>query len=281
MSQDEPSTRDPLKHELEAAREEAALTLEQLHLVQEELEIYFLKAEKLAEDLAERDQHLDQSRKQVEELRQQLDQAGSVASDTEALRSQHAAELAQRDQMLAERNQLLSDQEQILTQLRHDLEQSRQSGEQQAQRIAERDQQLQQRDLQLAEQTQTLDQRQHRVAELERECGELREQLSDLQRVRDQWAERANESQGLLQTAQKMLEGQAAYLQDLSRKEEEAELALERQRLFEAEILYYFLNSQPASELDPERIPRIRSLLQQRSAASRGSRGKAKASPAV
>ena len=36
-----------------------------------------------------------------------------------------------------------------------------------------------------------------------------------------------------------MLEGQACSLEDLSRKEEQAELALERERQYEAELLHF------------------------------------------
>ena len=47
----EPSAQQALEYQLQAAREEAELTLEQLHLVQEELEVYFLKAQDLEETL--------------------------------------------------------------------------------------------------------------------------------------------------------------------------------------------------------------------------------------
>ena len=40
-----------LEQQLQSAREEAELTLEQLHLVQEELEVYFLKAKNLETEL--------------------------------------------------------------------------------------------------------------------------------------------------------------------------------------------------------------------------------------
>jgi hypothetical protein len=75
----------------------------------------------------------------------------------------------------------------------------------------------------------------------------------------------ARETQSLLNTAQKMLEGQANHLQDMSRREEEAQLALERERLFAAEFLYFFQNCTTTSGLDPERIPRLRNLLQSHS----------------
>jgi hypothetical protein len=80
----------------------------------------------------------------------------------------------------------------------------------------------------------------------------------------------ARETQSLLNTAQKMLEGQANHLQDLSRREEEAQLALERERLFAAEFLYFFQNCTTTSGLDPERIPRLRNLLQSHSSDLQG-----------
>ena len=59
-----------------------------------------------------------------------------------------------------------------------------------------------------------------------------------------------------------MLEGQAVYLEDLSRKEEQAELALERERQYEAELLHFLAHSRASANLKPELIPRIRALLQ-------------------
>ena len=59
-----------------------------------------------------------------------------------------------------------------------------------------------------------------------------------------------------------MLEGQANYLEDLSRKEEEAELAMERERKLSAEMLYYLQNSTATPGLDSSRIPRLVAMLQ-------------------
>ena len=67
-----------------------------------------------------------------------------------------------------------------------------------------------------------------------------------------------------------MLEGQAIYLQDLSRKEEEADLAIERERLFSSEVLYYLQNSSASPGLDSSRIPRLRTLLQNQRKARAG-----------
>jgi hypothetical protein len=101
-------------------------------------------------------------------------------------------------------------------------------------------------------------------------AGQLRQELL-LAEQRSQAAQQlARETQSLLNTAQKMLEGQANHLQDLSRREEEAQLALERERLFAAEFLYFFQNCTTTSGLDPERIPRLRNLLQSHSSDLQG-----------
>jgi hypothetical protein len=51
MSVAESSVQQALDQQLQAAREEAHLTLEQLHRVQEELEVYFLIAQDHEEQL--------------------------------------------------------------------------------------------------------------------------------------------------------------------------------------------------------------------------------------
>lgn len=94
---------------------------------------------------------------------------------------------------------------------------------------------------------------------------QLRQELLLAEQRSQAAQELARETQSLLNTAQKMLEGQANHLQDLSRREEEAQLALERERLFAAEFLYFFQNSTTSSALDPERIPRLRNLLRSHS----------------
>jgi hypothetical protein len=70
----EPSTADgaALEQQLQAAREEAELTLEQLHLVQEELEVYFLRSEDLQTQLSEAQAQLSKA------------QAGGSTTSTEA-----------------------------------------------------------------------------------------------------------------------------------------------------------------------------------------------------
>ena len=54
-----------------------------------------------------------------------------------------------------------------------------------------------------------------------------------------------------------MLEGQARYLEDLSRKEELAQLAMDEIRLLKKEILYYVQHSRPVSSLRPENVRRL------------------------
>ncbi|MFM7549256.1 MAG: hypothetical protein ACKO8I_10400 [Cyanobacteriota bacterium] len=188
------------QQELKAAREEASLTLEQLHLVQEELEVFFLKAEELSQSLNSRDAHIqglnEQHSQAIQQLTTQLQQAEQRAQGAEALQHEQAAQI-----------QSLQDQHnQALQQLTTQLQQAEQ-----------------------------------RAKEAEASAQEIKT---------------------LLSTAQKMLEGQANYLQDLSRKEEQAELAVERERQFTAEVLYLLRKSPLPRGLDPKRIPRLRNVLQ-------------------
>lgn len=84
---------------------------------------------------------------------------------------------------------------------------------------------------------------------------------------RDDAIRQAEQNAALLSTAQRMLEGQARYLEDVSRREEQAAQALDRIRLLEAEILYYIQNSKPLPGLDPGRINRLIQLAKQADAA--------------
>jgi chromosome segregation ATPase len=188
------------QQELRAARDEASLNLEQLHLVQEELEVFFLKAEELSQALNSRDAQLqslqDQHSQATQQLTHQLQQAEQRAQEAAALQHGQAAQL-----------QNLQDQHsQAIQQLTHQLQQAEQ-----------------------------------RAQEAEASAQDIKT---------------------LLTTAQKMLEGQANYLQDLSRKEEQAELAVERERQFTAEVLYLLKKSPLPRGLDPKRIPRLRTVLQ-------------------
>ncbi|MFM7548325.1 MAG: hypothetical protein ACKO8I_05520 [Cyanobacteriota bacterium] len=65
-----------LEQQLQAAREEAELTLEQLHLVQEELEVYFLRSEDLQAQLSDANAQLSKAQAEA----QQADATRSVAS---------------------------------------------------------------------------------------------------------------------------------------------------------------------------------------------------------
>jgi chromosome segregation ATPase len=188
------------QQELRAARDEASLNLEQLHLVQEELEVFFLKAEELSQALNSRDAQLqslqDQHSQATQQLTHQLQQAEQRAQEAVALQHGQAAQL-----------QSLQDQHsQAIQQLTHQLQQAEQ-----------------------------------RAQEAEASAQDIKT---------------------LLTTAQKMLEGQANSLQDLSRKEEQAELAVERERQFTAEVLYLLKKSPLPRGLDPKRIQRLRTVLQ-------------------
>ena len=190
----ESSAQQALELQLQAAREEAELTLEQLHLVQEELEVYFLKAEDLEEQLkttgesaAERDAAIaerDAASKQVDALTKDRDQHKAAADQAtaeakEAAKQRDAATKA-RDKAVAERGDLLA---------------------------------------------------------------------------------KTDQSGDLLKTAQRMLDGQARYLEDLSLKEEQAEQAVDELHLLKEEIRHYIQHSRPISTLKPEQILRLIELV--------------------
>jgi len=65
------------------------------------------------------------------------------------------------------------------------------------------------------------------------------------------------QNSNLLKTAQRMLDGQARYLEDLSLKEERADNALELLRLLEDEIRYYIGHTKPTSTMNPDRVQRL------------------------
>ena len=74
---------------------------------------------------------------------------------------------------------------------------------------------------------------------------------------RDEISAKAQQNADLLQTAQRMLDGQARYLEDLSLKEEAAEQAMDEFRLLKKEILHYIQHSRPTSSLNPDQIQRL------------------------
>ena len=185
---------DALRQELLSAQEEAELTLEQLHLVQEELELYFLKAEELSDSLKTSQADRDNA-------------------------------LGERDKAFGERDRLKSDVETLKAerdQVRQELEQAnKQKGEKQkAAEAAQRDR--------------------------EKALGE-----------RDKALQQIEENAQLLQTAQRMLDGQARYLEDLGLKEERADQALDLLRLLEGEIRYYIGHTKPIAAMNPERVQRL------------------------
>jgi uncharacterized phage infection (PIP) family protein YhgE len=157
------NTAQELEQQLQAAREEAELTLEQLHLVQEELEVYFLKAQDLEDQLKNANAASKKAQAERDKLNKQLKSELKTAND--------AATKAQSE--------------------------------------------------------------------------------------RDEAVQQATDNASLLQTAQRMLDGQARYLEDLSLKEERAEQAVEELRLLKAEMLYYIQHSKPTRALDPERVQRL------------------------
>ena len=88
-------------------------------------------------------------------------------------------------------------------------------------------------------------------------------EANQLRLERDAVLRKAEQNSTLLNTAQRMLEGQARYLEDVSSREEQAAQALDRIRLLEAEILHYIQHSKPLSSLDPGRVNRLIQLAKQ------------------
>ena len=78
---------------------------------------------------------------------------------------------------------------------------------------------------------------------------------------RDEILTQAQQNSDLLKTAQRMLDGQARYLEDLSLKEEQAERAIDELRLLKQEIFHYIQNSRPARSLKTEHVSRLIELV--------------------
>ena len=229
MSVAELSMQQALDQQLQAAREEAELTLEQLHLVQEELEVYFLKAQDLEEQLkiatetyakasqanagliAERDQHKTAATKLSEEAKKAAKQRDALSKQIDALTKEHEGAFSARDAAAAENKQLRSERDKLSAEAKDAAKQRDAANKARDQAIAEREAILAQD-----------------------------EQNSDL-----------------LKTAQRMLDGQARYLEDLSLKEERADNALELLRLLEDEIRYYIGHTKPTSTMNPDRVQRL------------------------
>ena len=169
-----------VEQQLQAAREEAELTLEQLHLVQEELEVYFLKAQDLEEQLDKAKAATEKANHDRDQLKANLDKANTAIE-----KANSATEKANH----------------------------------------ERDQ--------------------------------LKGQIQTLTSERDDVIKQSADNASLLQTAQRMLDGQARYLEDLSLKEERADQAVNELRLLKDEMLYYIQYSKPTRAIDPERVQRL------------------------
>ena len=240
--------------ELQSARQEAELTLDQLHLVQEELEVYFLKAEELSETLSARDQQISDLQQQLEPALQAATQANAEQASIQALeqlQSQHKSEISTlQSAHSAEITKLQSE-------LQAEIAKQQKGNEAEISKIQK-------------EQKQEITTLNKALADQQRELKAIQPLLEQAKQSQRGAEARAEETQGLLRTAQKMLEGQAIYLQDLSRKEEEADLAIERERLFSSEVLYYLQNSSASPGLDSSRIPRLRTLLQNQRKARAG-----------
>ena len=169
-----------VEQQLQAAREEAELTLEQLHLVQEELEVYFLKAQDLEEQLDKAKAATEKANHDRDQLKANLDKANTAIE-----KANSATEKANH----------------------------------------ERDQ--------------------------------LKGQIQTLTSERDDVIKQSADNASLLQTAQRMLDAQARYLEDLSLKEERADQAVNELRLLKDEMLYYIQYSKPTRAIDPERVQRL------------------------
>ena len=101
------------------------------------------------------------------------------------------------------------------------------------------------------------------------DANKLRLECNSLIEERKAVIQQAEHNATLLSTAQRMLEGQARYLENVSSREEQAAQALDRIRLLEAEILYYIQHSKPLASLDPARINRLIQLAKQIDASQR------------
>jgi chromosome segregation ATPase len=217
------NTAQELEQQLQAAREEAELTLEQLHLVQEELEVYFLKAQDLEDQLKNANAASKKAQAERDKLNKQLKSELKTANDA-ATKAQSEC-----DEAVREREKLNANLNQLQDQLKNANAASKKAQ-------AERDKLNKQ---------------------LKSELKTANDAATKAQSERDEAVQQATDNASLLQTAQRMLDGQARYLEDLSLKEERAEQAVEELRLLKAEMLYYIQHSKPTRALDPERVQRL------------------------
>ena len=232
----EAGTQSELEQQLQAAREESELTLEQLHLVQEELEVYFLKAQDLEDQLKAAgvaDTERDAAAKQVESMSKERDKLKAELDQQKG-----AAEKAGADAKEAiKQRDAVTKQVESLSKERDKLK-------------AERDQQKGAAEKAGAE-----------AKEAAKQRDAATKQVESLSKERDQQAAEAEQQSELLRTAQRMLDGQARYLEDLSLKEEQAERAVDQLRLLKQEIRYYIQHSRPSSSLNPDQIQRLIELV--------------------
>ncbi len=218
----ESSAQQALEQQLQAAREEAELTLEQLHLVQEELEVYFLKAQ---------------------DLEEQLKTAGDSAAERDAATKQVAALTKERDQHKVAADKATAEAKEAAKQ--------RDAATKQVDALTkERDQHKVAADKAAAEAKEAAKQRDAATKARDKAVTERGELFAQ-----------AEQNGDLLKTAQRMLDGQARYLEDLSLKEEQAEQAVDELRLLKEEIRHYIQHSRPSSTLKPEQIQRLIELV--------------------
>ena len=278
MSVAELSMQQALDQQLQAAREEAELTLEQLHLVQEELEVYFLKAQDLEEQLkiatetsakasqanagliAERDQHKAAATKLAEEAKKAAKQRDALSKQIDALTKECEGAFSARDAAAAENKQLRSERNKLAAQAKDDANQRDALSKQIDALTKEHEGAFSARDAAAAENKQLRSERDKLAAQ----AKDAVKQRDAANKARDQAiAEREailaqdEQNSDLLKTAQRMLDGQARYLEDLSLKEERADNALELLRLLEDEIRYYIGHTKPTSTMNPDRVQRL------------------------
>ena len=228
-------TEQTLEQQLQSAREEAELTLEQLHLVQEELEVYFLKAQDLETQLSqtkascetlqtakegakqattERDRlktrlgSLEQENKQLKtdltKSKKQFAEANSKreASTTKvaSLISKHDSLKATLEELQKQNNQSKNDQQKLTQQLNHNNAKL----DANAKELAKTKEDCE------AFRTKVKElQKEHRKACTERDKAE--KQLAQMIKQLDKAQISSSEQSKLLETAQRMLEGQARY----------------------------------------------------------------------
>lgn len=219
----------PLEQQLQTARADAELTLEQLHFVQEELEVYFLKSQDLEKQL----QAITATSQQLEALSKDRD---ALVAECERQKSVAAKDVKKAKEVRKERDELRKRLEAI-SKDRDALAAEYEKQKSVAQKAL--------KEAQAADNKRELVQKTHDQVVLE--CEKISSQVK--------------QKSNLLDTAQRMLDGQARYLEDLSIKEELAEQAMDELRLLKREIFHYIQHSRPAKGLKPEQVSRLIELV--------------------